>query len=104
MDIAKDFNDLTKCGARKDMSEEAYKIWARTVLKKVIKPEFYSMVASNFSDMETSYSNRHNFGVILDGILEILSEDNEGVNIGCRIDDLIRSNLPDLLRQDLKRY
>lgn len=98
MEIAKDFNDMTRSGGRKDMSEEAYKIWARSILKKVIKPDFYSMVASNFSEMETSYSNRHNFGIIIDGIFEILSEDNEGVNIGCRIDDLIRNNLPDLFR------
>ena len=98
MDIAKDFNDMTKSGGRKDMSDEAYKIWARTVLKKIIKPVFYSMVASNFSELEMSYSNRHNFGVIIDGVFEILGEDNEGVNIGCRLDDLIRNNLPDLFR------
>ena len=56
------------------------------------------MVSQNFSELEVSYSNRHNFGVIVDGILDILSEDNEGLNIGCRIDDLIKNHLPELYR------
>lgn len=85
-------------GNRNDMCESAFKIWARTVLKKLIAPEFFTMVSANLTDMEMSYSNRHNFGAIVDGALEILSEDNEGINIGCRIDDLIKANLPLLFK------
>lgn len=80
------------------MSEEAYKIWARTVLKKIIDPKYFILVSQNFSEMEVSYSNRHNFGVIVDGIIDMLKEDNDGINIGCRIDDLIKNHLPDLYR------
>ena len=97
MPKAKDFNDHTNMGNRKDMCDSAFKIWARTFLKKIIAPEYYILVSANLADMELSYSNRHNFGVIVDGVLEILSEDNEGINIGCRIDDLIKANIPSLL-------
>ena len=80
------------------MTDAAYRIWQRIVLKKIIAAEFYPMVSANVSDLDTSYDNRHNFGAIIDGVLEILSEDNEGINIGCRIDDLIRSKLPNLFK------
>ena len=98
MAIAKDFNEHTAKGNRIDMSDAAYKIWARTVLKKIIDPKYFIMVSQNFSELEVSYSNRHNFGVIVDGILDIMSEDNEGINIGCRVDDLIKNHLPELYR------
>ena len=98
MAIAKDFNEHTAKGNRIDMSDAAYKIWARTVLKKIIDPKYFIMVSQNFSELEVSYSNRHNFGIIVDGILDILKEDNEGLNIGCRVDDLIKNHLPELYR------
>ena len=39
--FAKEFNEMTKNGLRKDMSGEFYRIWARSILKLIIKPEFY---------------------------------------------------------------
>ena len=35
--IAKDFNEMTKNGLRKDMSGEFYRIWARSVLKLILE-------------------------------------------------------------------
>ena len=81
------------------MGLEVYKIWARMFLKAIIKNEYYVMVAINFSDMEVKPANRHFFGVLVDKVFQILKEENAGVNIGCRIDDLIRHTLPELYRK-----
>ena len=40
-DFAKEFNEMTRRGLRKDMSGEFYRIWARSILKQIIKPEFF---------------------------------------------------------------
>ena len=101
MEIAKDFNDLTRSGNRKDMGLEAYKIWVRSVLKKIIKPEYFIMVSANCDKLGTDSASRHIFGGLVDSILEILQENNEGISIGCRIDDLIKKVLPELLRTGL---
>ena len=45
LDVAKDFNEMTKSGKRQDTGLAAYQIWARSILKKIIKPEFYILVA-----------------------------------------------------------
>ena len=39
--FAKDFNEMTRRGLRKNMAGEFYRIWARSILKMIIKPEFY---------------------------------------------------------------
>ena len=39
--FAKEFNEMTRRGIRKDMSGEFYRIWARSVLKILIKPKFF---------------------------------------------------------------
>ena len=41
--FAKEFNDLTKEGKRKCMANEYFYIWARSVLKQIIKPERYML-------------------------------------------------------------
>ena len=40
-DFAKDFNEMTRKGLRKNMAGEFYRIWARSILKQIIKPEFF---------------------------------------------------------------
>ena len=96
--MAKDFNEYTRNGYRKDMGLEAYKIWARSILKKIIKPDYFIMVSLNFDKLGTDSGSRHVFGGLIDGILEILQENNEGISVGCRIDDLIKKVIPDLFR------
>ena len=39
--FAKEFNEMTRKGLRKNMAGEFYRIWARSILKLLIKPEFY---------------------------------------------------------------
>ena len=50
--FAKDFNEMTKNGLRKDMSGEFYRIWARSVLKIIIKPEFF-ILGRRYSSSES---------------------------------------------------
>ena len=95
---AKEFNEKTRRGDRKDMGKEAYKIWCRNILKKIVNPNFYINVASNFSEMEISSSTRHNFGQLLDGLFDILKEDNSNVRLGFRIEELAKKFLPELLK------
>ena len=85
------------------MGKEAYKIWCRNILKKIVDPNFYINVASNFSEMEVSAATRHNFGQLLDGLFEILKEDNSNVKLGFRIEELVRKFLPELLKVRMSR-
>ena len=59
--IASDFNDLTKKGERKDMSAELFKIWARWILKKVIKKEYFMMASINLTEMENTLGPGPNY-------------------------------------------
>ena len=99
LDIAREFNEKTRRGDRKDMGKEAYKIWCRNILKKITEPSFYISVASNFSEMEITATTRHNFGQMLDGLFEILKEDNTNIKLGFRIEELMRKFLPDLMKE-----
>ena len=90
MKTAADFNTLTRRGLRKDMGNEAFFIFARRILKKVIKRKFYIQCVLNLTQYyDASSDNRQKFGYIIDGIIEILEDDNVNINVGCRIDDLI---------------
>ena len=39
--IARDFNEMTRKGQRKNMADEFFNIWFRQILKQIIKPERY---------------------------------------------------------------
>ena len=99
MDIATDFNNKTKKGDRKDMGQEAFKIWCRTILQKVVSPNFYTMVSANLSEVKFCSAKRHSFGQIVDGILELLKEDNSEFKIGFRVEELFNRFMPELLRK-----
>ena len=101
MDMAKDFREFTRKGGRKDTGIQAFKIWGRKFLKKVIKSEFFIMVSTNFSESDATYEFRRKFGFIVDGVFKILSTGNSEFRHDCRIDELFRSYLPNLFR---KRY
>ena len=50
--IARDFNNMTRRGQRKCMSDEFFNIWFRSILKKIIKPERYVLgIRSNYFKM-----------------------------------------------------
>ena len=89
---------LTKTKKRKDMGIEAFKIWARIFLKKIIKPEFYIMVAINISEMEMNAQNRRYFGKIVDGILELLDKESAEANKAAKIDAIVKKYLSMLYR------
>ena len=102
MDMAKDFRDFTKKGNRKDTGLEAFKIWGRKFLKKVIKSEYFIMVSTNFSESDATYDFRRKFGLIVDGVFKILDSGNSEFRQDCRIDELIRNYMPHLFRIDNK--
>ena len=80
------------------MGQEAFKIWCRTILKKIVKPNFYTMVSANLSEIKFCPAKRHAFGQILDGILELLKENSDEVDLGFRIEELVNRFLPELIR------
>ena len=83
------------------MGQEAFKIWCRTILQKVVNPNFFIMVSANLSEIKFCSAKRHAFGQILDGILELIKEDNDEVILGFRIEELFNRFLPELLRSEI---
>ena len=59
--IAKEFNEMTRAGKRKNMCMEAYKIWARMMLKQIIKPGFFIMVSGNNNNINACIYFLHIF-------------------------------------------
>ena len=104
LEIAKDFNRKTKNGDRKDMGQEAFKIWCRTILQKIVKPNYFIMVSANLSEINFDHAKRHAFGQVIDGIFELAKDDNEGVDVGFRIEELVKRFLPELLRKGTLTY
>lgn len=98
MEVAADFNKRTKEGARRDMSKEAFSTWARKMLKGMIKPEFFIMVSSNFSELPNTTEMRTNFGKALDAIFDLVENAPEMTQNGKKIDEIFRKFLPSLLR------
>ena len=85
------------------MGKEAFKIWCRNILKKIINPNYFIMVSANFSELEMTHQVKHNFGKFLDGLFEIMAENDTEAKLGFRIDELLRKFLPQLLRNGLRR-
>ena len=56
--FAKDFNEMTRRGIRKDMSGEFYRIWARSILKRIIKPEFFVLGMVSYGSLLVSFPLR----------------------------------------------
>ena len=80
------------------MSKEAYRTWARKALKEIIKPEFFTMVSSNISELPDDDDNRIRFGRVLDAILKLTEDKNPSPDIGRKIDEIFRAHLPSILR------
>ena len=80
------------------MGLEAFRIWARMFLKKIIKPEYYIMVAINISEMEANSQNRKYFGKIVDQVLDLLEKEKGKVDKADKIDSIIKKYLSLLLR------
>ena len=99
MEIATLFTQLTKDKKRRNMGLECFRIWARMFLKKVIKPEYYILVATNISDMEMNTENRKYFGRIVDEVFDLLDKGDGVVDKGSKIDQIIKKHLSMLLRK-----
>jgi len=82
------------------MGQEAFKIWCRTILQKIVNPNFFTMISANLSEMKFCSAKRHSFGQILDGIFDIMKEKTEDVKLGFRVEELVNRFLPELLRND----
>lgn len=98
MEIASLFSQMTKDKKRKDMGLEAFRIWARMFLKKVIKPEYFIMVSINISEIEMDAENRKYFGRIVDEVMELLERENGTVNKAEMIDTIVKKHLSMLYR------
>ena len=100
IEAAADFNKKTAEGNRKDMSKEAYRTWARKALKEIIRPEFFTMISSNISELPDDDDNRIRFGRVLDAILQLTEDENPTPNMGKKIDEIFGTHLPSILRYD----
>ena len=83
------------------MSHEAYRIFARRILKKILRPEYYIIAASNISDQEVNSENRRNFGLAIDEILELKSESEGKGSMSMAVDKILKNRLGDLIRNDI---
>ena len=101
MKTAAEFNELTKKGIRTDTGIEACKIWIRKVFKKIIKKEFFIIVATNISELELNEDNKQRLGQVLDRVFNCIEDKDFTGKVGYRIDELIRSSLPSLIRNSL---
>ena len=98
MEVAANFNKMTKEGARRDMSKEAFSIWARKMLKGIIRPEFFIMVSSNLSELPNTTEMRTKFGKAMDAIFKLVENGPEMTENGKKIDEIFQQYLPSLLR------
>ena len=111
---AKDFAKMTRDKKRKKMSTEVMKIWMRRMLKKVIKPEYYILVCTNFASLEMTRAERMKFGVMLEELLGIVGgprrifniEEDKTVDVAIakKCDEVIRKNFPSLLSLDVEGF
>ena len=103
--MAREFTRLTYEGNRKNMSHEAYKIWARRILKKILRPECFIIAATNISNMEVNSENRSIFGKAIDNILKLKSKsEGKGGSMSMAVDKILKENLGDILRNDIYTY
>ena len=99
--MAREFTRLTYEGSRKNMSHEAYKIWARRILKKILRPECFIVVAANLSNLEVNSDNRSSFGAAIDDILELKRTSEGKGSMSMAVDGILRKHIGDLLRNDI---
>lgn len=103
MDVAASFNKMTIDKKRKDMGIEAFRIWIRIFLKKLVKPEYYILAASNIMDIDLQFNqeNAVAFGKLMDEILAIIEGGDLSLNSSKKMDNIITKYFPNLFR---KRY
>ena len=99
MDVAAAFNKMTQEKKRKDMGLEAFRIWIRLFLKKLVKPEYYILAASNVMDIDLlKQENKIAFGKILDEILNIVEGGDLSLKSSKKMDNIIAKYFPNLFR------
>ena len=105
---AKEFANMTRDKKRKKMSNEVFKIWVRRIFKKIIKPEYFTLVCVNFSNVEMTRSNKMKLGVMFEEIIQITdgprrvydvdNDQHVPVAVASKCDEVIRKQFPSLLR------
>ena len=109
-EIASEFNEMTRRGQRKCMSDEFFNIWFRSILKQIIKPERYVLVCKNMEDAIKTPNFKRKCGQFIDALLDSI-ENYENAFLGkptsgngYKIDDCIRKFLPELLNSHVKPF
>ena len=101
MDVAAAFNRMTREKKRKDMGLEAFRIWIRAFLKKLLKPEYYILAASNVMDIQLNKQNRVALGKMVDEILKVTEGGDLSLESPKKMDTIIKKHFPDLFRNCL---
>ena len=99
MDIAVSFVEMTRDKKRKDMGQEACRIWLRMFLKKVIKPEYYIMVCQNLADLKMDLESRLKFGKIIDDILDLCEKGDTSIHTAKKIDAIFQLYFSNMFRK-----
>ena len=99
LNIAREFTKMTNDKKRKNMSNEAYKIFVRRTFKKIVKKETYTPFAANFSTADVTFENKRRIGKILDAIFNLIEKEGTNQPLGKKCDDIIKEIWPQLLRK-----
>ena len=98
MNVAATFNRMTREKKRKDMGLEAFRIWIRTFLKKLLKTEYYILAASNVMDIQLNQQNRVSLGKMVDEILKVTEGGDMSLESSKKMDAIIKKHFPNLFR------
>ena len=101
---ARDFAKMTKEKKRKDMSMEAYKMWARSMIKMIFKQEFTVIIMANFDKLDTNEENRERYGKMLDMIHKHHRENENSFTLGRDIDEIVKKVMPELLDLEMTGF
>ena len=99
MDAAASFNQMTYDKKRKDMGLEAFRIWIRMFLKKVIKPEYYILVCLNLADLRMDLEDRLKIGRIIDEILDLSEKGDTTAHTAKLIDGIFTHYFSNFFRE-----
>ena len=98
MDVADAFNRMTREKKRKDMGLEAFRIWIRAFLKKLLKTEYYILAASNVMDIQLNEQNRVSIGKMVDEILKVTEGGDMSLESPKKMDAIVKKHFPNLFR------
>ena len=99
MEAAVSFKEMTRDKKRKDMGQEACRIWMRMFLKKVIRSEYYIMVCQNLADLQMDIENRCKFGRVVDEVLNLLEKGDQTIHTAKKIDEILSLYFPNIFRR-----